>query len=116
MDNMTNFVRQAIEDLGLDPDGALIGGIGTIIATIGRVNGVNWKEALLLTVAGLFLCGYVVPALREVTEIGEGLLFFVVFILGVVSQDVYKAIQGLAPALFKVAGEGLKEWIKKKLQ
>lgn len=114
--NYTNFIRECVERLGMDADGALIGAIGAIVATIGRVNGVNWKKAGAIIIGGLTISGYLVPALREKTELESGTIFFAVFMLGVVSQHIYKSLDTIVPALLKTAGEWVKDWIEKKIK
>lgn len=109
-----NFIRDFIERIGMDADGALIGAIGAVVATIGKVNGLGWKEAAFLIVGGLCISGYIVPALEESTDFGPGVIFFCVFILGAISQHVYKGLDAWAPAILKVLGEYFKGWLEKK--
>lgn len=110
----TNFIRTLIEKMGMDADGAMVGAIGAIVATIGKVNGVSWRQAAFLIIGGLCISGYVVPAIRESTDFGSGVIFFMVFLLGAISQHIYAALDNFAPVILKAGSEVVKGWLKKK--
>lgn len=111
-----NFIHKLIETIGMNPDGAMIGAIGVIVATIGKVNGVSWKQALSLILGGMAISGYAVPAAIENTSFGNGTIFFMVFLLGAISPHVYTALDNFAPTILKLVSEYLKNWLDKKIK
>lgn len=112
--NYNEFIRSLIEALGMNPDGALIGSIGAVIAVIGKVNGYTWKASLVIVIGGFCLSGYGLPAISENWEMKEGTQYFLVFLVGFLSNHIYVYLDTLAPKMFAIALEYVKKRLKLK--
>lgn len=111
-----NFVIQLIEKAGMIPDAVLIGCIGAVVSIFYRINGLSWKESFSVLVSGGTLCGYMMPLIQDVTNIGQGVTSFFVFVIGFVSPEFFKALKNSAPSIFGVASAAFKKWLKKYIE
>jgi hypothetical protein len=112
MDN--NILREQIEMIGMNPDGALIGAIGAIIAVIWKVNGYGFKSSIVIIVGGFCLCGYLYQSLAEHWPLPIATVYLIVFIIGFVSNHVYRFLDASAPKVLALGLDYISKWIKKK--
>jgi hypothetical protein len=109
-----NIVRSALEAMGMHPDGALIGGIGALIAVLASPNGHGWKASMAIISGGFTLGGYLLPVLQEHLQFLQGTVFFIIFVVGFVSRHVYEFLDSTAPQALRLAYTLLSEYAAKK--
>lgn len=110
---MKTIVREALESVGLHPDGAIIGAIGAGVAVIGKVNGYSWRSSLVIVVGGFTLCGYLLPAVSENWPIQKGTLYFLLFVSGFTSSHIYKFLDNNVPVLLSLVFNFVSKRFKK---
>lgn len=99
---MNNVIREAVEIIGMHPDGALIGALGAIVAVVGKINGHGFKASMAIILGGFTMCGYLLPVFNEHLSFLEGTVFFLIFIVGYVSKHIYEFLDTSAPRLLQL--------------
>lgn len=110
---MKTIFRAALEAVGLNPDGALVGAIGATVAVVGRVNGYSWKMSATIILSAFILCGYLLPAVAENWPLKQGTLYFLLFVAGFTSSHIYNFIDKQVPLVLNLAGEVISKRFKK---
>jgi hypothetical protein len=110
---MKTIVREALETVGLNPDGAVVGAIGAAVAVVGKVNGYSWKMSVTIIVSAFALCGYLLPALAENWPLQPGTLYFLLFVAGFTSSHIYKFIDKQVPLLLNLAASIISKRFRK---
>lgn len=87
----------------MHPDGALIGGIGALMAVMGGPNQHGWKASLAIILGGFTMCGYMLPVLQEHFKFLQGTVYFIIFVMGFISRHVYEFLDTTAPKLLHLA-------------
>jgi hypothetical protein len=109
-----NIVRKFLEAMGMHPDGALIGGIGALIAVVGAPNSHGWKASMAIIFGGFTLGGYLLPVLQEHMKFLEGTVFFIIFVAGFISRHLYEFLDTTAPQALRLAYRLLSEYAEKR--
>jgi len=110
-----NIIRYLLESSGMDPDGALVGAIGAVVAVINKVNGYSFRSSLVVIMSGMILTGYAHPVLVERWALSPKTVYLAMFLLGYVSHEFYRHLQQSAPTLFALGIEYIKKkWTPRK--
>lgn len=109
--NYTNLIRQAVESLGMVPEGVMLGFMGSVISMMYKINGLDWKRAFIVLTSGATLCGYGMPAISENLSLGPGTSFFAVFIAGFLATEIFTQLKKFTPGALSLFGDRIKKII-----
>lgn len=109
-----NILQELITSIGMNPVGATIGGIGSVIAVVWKVNGYGFKTSLVIIVGGFCLCGYLYTPLSIHWPLPPKTIYLLMFLIGFISNHVYRFLDASAPQLLMIAFNAVTSWFKKK--
>lgn len=109
--NYTNIIRELFENLGMIPEGVMLGFMGSVISMMYKINGLDWKRAFIVLTSGATLCGYGMPVLSENLSIGHGTSFFMVFIMGFLATEIFTQLKKFTPGALSLFGDRIKKII-----
>jgi hypothetical protein len=95
------------------PEGVMLGLMGSVMAIMYKVNGIDWKGAFVILISGSMLSGYSMPVLSENLSLGKGTSFFIVFLIGFLAPEVFAQLKRFAPGALKLLGTRVKKIIHK---